>query len=140
MHGIRWQPEAVVSEMKHSKHPETGLYLFDLSELVKVSTVRSFFSRQKTSKDKSNNAKFSIFEKDMPIADEQASDEENIEDEAFQEQAAMDLEIQFADIREAINQIDMVENNLAASTSKRALSSLENESNAKKSSRFSSKK
>ncbi|CAF1206742.1 unnamed protein product [Adineta ricciae] len=47
--GIRWQPEAVVNEMKHKKDPLTGSYVFELSELVKVGTVRSFFSRQSTS-------------------------------------------------------------------------------------------
>lgn len=136
MHGIRWQPEAVVTEMKHSKNPETGAYIFDLSELVKVSTVRSFFSRQKANKNKSDNTKTSTIENDTSITDEQAIDEENIEDEAFQEQLTIDLEIESADIRQAINQIDLAENNSTVSTSKRAFSSLEKESYTKKSSRF----
>jgi len=126
--------------MKHSKHQETGAYLFDLSELVKVSTVRSFLSRQKASKVKSNNSKPSTFENNIPTTDEQLTDEKNIEDEAFQEQLAIDLEIHSANIRQIINQMDVSENNSSTSTSKRALSSLENESSTKKSSRFSRKK
>ena len=140
LHGIRWEPEAVVSEMEHSKHQETGAYLFDLSELVEVSTVRSFFSWQKASKVKSNNSKPSTFENNIPTTDEQLTDEENLEDEAFQEQLAIDLEIHSADIRQIMNQMDMSENNSSTSTSKRVLSSLENESNTKKSSRFPRRK
>jgi isopenicillin N synthase-like dioxygenase len=118
---------------------------YNLSELVKVSTVRSFFSRQKASKAKSNDAKTSTFENytstaDEQLADEQLADEENIEDEAFQEQLTIDLEIQSADIRQSMNQMDMVENNSPVSTSKEALSSLENESNTKRSSGFPRKK
>ena len=53
------------------------------AELVKVSTVRSFLSRQKATKDKLNNPESSI--------------SENIEDEVFEKQLAVDLEIQSAD-------------------------------------------
>ncbi len=65
---------------------------------------------------------------------------EDIDDEAFQEQLAIDLEMQSADIRQAIEQMDMTQNSSTVSTSKWALSSLENESNTKKSSRLSTKK
>ncbi|CAF3448578.1 unnamed protein product [Rotaria sp. Silwood2] len=142
LHGIRWQPKAVVDEMKNSKDSETGLYVFALSELVKVSTGRSFFSRQKASKDKVNNPKPSTFEDNTLITDEQYDSEEDIEEEAFQEQLAVDLELQLDDIRSIVNKHDIVENNSATTTSKRALSSLENEnlSHTRKSSRFPRKK
>ncbi|CAF4160876.1 unnamed protein product [Rotaria sordida] len=142
LRGIRWQPQAVVDEMKHSKDPETGLYLFDLSELVKVSTVRSYFSRQKASNNKVNNPKPSTLEDNSLITGEQYDSEEDIEDEAFQEQLAIDLELQLGDIRSAANKDNMAEINLATATSKRALSSFENEnlSHTRKSSRFPRKK
>ena len=35
LHGIRWQPEAVVNEMKHSKDPETGLIFLIFLSLLK---------------------------------------------------------------------------------------------------------
>ncbi|CAF4218003.1 unnamed protein product [Rotaria sp. Silwood2] len=142
LHGIRWQPQAVVDEMKYSKDPETGLYLFDLSELVKVSTVRSYFSRQKASNNKVNNPKQSTLEDNSLITGEQYDIEEDIEDEAFQEQLAIDLELQLGDIRSIANKDNMAEINLATATSKRALSSFENEnlSHTRKSSRFPRKK
>ncbi|CAF1289540.1 unnamed protein product [Rotaria sordida] len=142
LHGIRWQPQAVVDEMKYSQDPETELYLFDLSELVKVSTVRSFFSRQKANNDKVNNPKPSTLEDNSLITGEQYDSEEDIEDEAFQEQLAIDLELQLGDIRSTANKDNMAEINLATATSKRALSSFENEnlSHTRKSSRFPRKK
>jgi hypothetical protein len=54
-HGILWQPEAVVGDMKHSKDPASGLYLMDASEFFKLCTVRSFFSRKKASRYHLNN-------------------------------------------------------------------------------------
>ncbi|CAF3329676.1 unnamed protein product [Rotaria sp. Silwood2] len=142
LHEIRWQPKAVVDEMKNGKDSETGLYVFALSELVKVSTVRSVFSRENASKDKLNNLKPSTFEENSLITDEQYDSEEDIEEEAFQEQLAVDSELQFDDIRSIVNKHDIVENNSATTTSKRALSSLENEnlSHTRKSSRFPRKK
>jgi hypothetical protein len=44
---------------------------------------------------------------------------------------AIDLEIQSTDIRQTIDETDMAESNLAASTSKPALSSLEKKSSVK---------
>ncbi|CAF4578143.1 unnamed protein product [Rotaria sp. Silwood2] len=142
LHEIRWQPKAVVDEMKNGKDSETGLYVFALSELVKVSTVRSFFSRESASKDTLNNPKPSTFKENSLITDEQYDSEEDIEEEAFQEQLAVDSELQFDDIRSIVNKHDIVENNSATTTSKRALSSLENEnlSHTRKSSRFPRKK
>lgn len=128
--------------MKHSKDSETGFYRFDLSELVKVSTVRSFFSRQTASTNKVNNPKPSTFKDNSLTVAEQYDSEDNIEDETFQEQLAIDLELQFAHIRSTVNKKDMAETNLATAMSKRALSSLENENltHTKKSSRFPRKK
>ena len=129
--GIRWQLEAVVYEMKHEKDPKTGLYLFDLSELVKVGTVRSFFSRQKANSDKVNAQKSSILENNSEMASEQQDVEEDTEEEAFQDQLAIDLEVQHADIRGTVDKKDVIHNTSGAVTgaiiSKRMLSSLENE-------------
>ncbi|CAF4028239.1 unnamed protein product [Rotaria sp. Silwood1] len=44
LRGVRWQPEAVVEEMKKSKDDKTGKFKFTVSEFLKISTVRSFFS------------------------------------------------------------------------------------------------
>ncbi len=142
INGIRWQPEAVVSEMKHSKDPQTGMYLFNLSELVKVSSVRSFFSRQKASKSKVNKPKPSTFDNNSLTTAESYDSEESIDEEAFQEQMAIDLELQFTDIKSDLNKENMEENKLAAATSKRALTSLENEnlSHTRKSPRLTRKK
>ena len=130
-----------VSEMKHSKDPETGLYLFDLSKLAKVNTVRSFFSRQKASENIVSNPKPTTFKDNGLLIDEQYDSEEDIEEEALQEQVAIDLELRLADIRSTVNKDDITENNLATATSKRALSSLKNEnlSHSRKSPRFSQK-
>ena len=151
--GIRWQPEAVVHEMKHSKSPDTGHYLFHLSELVKVGTVRSFFSRQKANKDRINDPKIPTFDSSTLTTAEQddneADNEGDNQDELFEEQLEIDLELQFADIRLTVIKGDVTENNLATvdndmvtATSKRALSSLENENSpyTKKSSRIPRKK
>ena len=142
LHGIRWQPEALVNEMKHSKDPEARLYLFDLSELAKVRTVRSFFLRQKASENRVSNPKPTTFKDNSLLIDEQYDSEEDIEEEALQEQLAIDLELQLVDIRSTVNKDDITENNLATATSKRALSSLENEdsSHTRKSPRFPRKK
>ena len=142
LHGIRWQPEAVVKEMKQSKDPETGLYLFDLSELAKVSTVRSFFSRQKASENRVSKLKPTTFKDNSLLIDEQYDSEEDIKEEALEELLTVDLELQLADIRSTVNKDNITENNLATATSKRALSSLENEdlSYTRKSPRFPRKK
>jgi hypothetical protein len=47
---VRWQPVAVVFEMKNSVEDKTGELKFVLSEFLRVSTVRVFFSRQKSRK------------------------------------------------------------------------------------------
>jgi hypothetical protein len=137
-HGIRWQPEAVVHEIKYGKDPETKLYLFDITEFVKVSTVRSFFSRQKASIDNRNDPKPGALEDNSFTTTEQYDSEESNEDEAFEEQLAVDLELQFAYIRSTINNEDKGETNLTTTAAKRELSSLENENiiHKKKSPRF----
>lgn len=149
INGIRWQPEAVVHEIKYSKDSESGLYVFDISELVKVSTVRSFFSRQKATKVKKNDSKASSTEDNIGPSGEEYDEEENNEEEEFQEQLANDLELQFDDIRTNVIQRNTAENHsttgensIVTATSKRALSSLENDnfSHIRKSSRFPRKK
>ena len=107
-----------------------------------MSTVRSFFSRQKASENRVSNPKPTTFEDNSLLIDEQYDSEEDIEEEALQEQLAIDLELQLADIRSTVNKDDITENNLAMATSKRALLSLENEnlSHTRKSPRFLRKK
>ena len=48
--GVRWQPEVVVSEMKNSIDEKTSEFKFAVSEFLRVSTVRSFFQREKSRK------------------------------------------------------------------------------------------
>ena len=48
--GARWQPEAVVSEIKNSIDEKTGEFKFVVSEFLRVSTVRSFFSLENSRK------------------------------------------------------------------------------------------
>ncbi len=60
----------------------------------------------------------STFENNTSITDEHATGEENIEDKALQEQLAIDLELQFADIRQGINHMHVAENNSAVATAK----------------------
>lgn len=149
LNGIRWQPEAVVNEMKYSKHPESGKYIFSLSELVKVSTVRSFFSRQKTKITTVNKTKDSTGEDAHVSLSDQHNSEEEEEDnnETFEEQRAINLEVQRADIRsnymKAVSQehdLTQLANLSVTATSKRTLTltSLDNErsSVAKRSSKL----
>lgn len=134
LHGIRWQPEAVVNEMKSSKDPKSGEYMFSLSELVKVSTVRSFFSRQKTSIQKVNKEKSSPEEvANDSFSGQYNSDAEDDDNEVFQEQLAIDLEVQHFNIRsEYMKEVPedpnatQLQNLSVNSTSKRTLTSLDN--------------
>jgi len=136
LHGIRWQPDQVVNEMKYSKNPQTGKYIFSLSELVKVSTVRSFFSRQKTNIQTLHQTKDSTDE-DLHVSlpeQNNSDDEEDDASEAFEEQLAIDLELQHDDIRSNYmkqssdgHDLTQLANLSVATTSKRALTSFEND-------------
>ena len=136
--GIRWQPEAVVNEMKNSKDPITGNYVFELSELVKVGTVRSFFSRQSTSRDKKQDLQSTATQSISITTAEENDIEEDTDEQAFQEQLSIDLDLQLREIQLSAKKINTEETASATNITKRALSSLENEniSHTRKSSRF----
>jgi len=147
--GVRWQPEAVVFEMKNSIDEKTGEFKFDVSEFLRVSTVRSFFSRENSRKTplsmkSSQNivpepyvqATASQSQKQSGEQDDASqnedSDYDNADDEeAYRDQLNMDTEFERnLVIRET--QVEM------ANTSKRPFSAIQNEppSQQQKSPRF----
>lgn len=100
LRGVRWHPEAVVQEIKQSQDTETGKFKFTVSEFLKVSTVRSFFSRHNARikplpnvcppTSTVNEASASAQVQTTEDNDENdASDDE----EAYQEQLAIDVEL-----------------------------------------------
>src|SRR5579862_8467035 len=110
LRGVRWQPEAVVDEMKKSKDGKTGKFIFTVSEFLKVSTVRSFFSRYNNRTRPLPNAYSSTSTEEKPFAPTQMQvaeeDEENIDtedEEVYQVQLAIDVEIDRAAMTNMIN-------------------------------------
>jgi hypothetical protein len=100
LRGVRWQPEAVAEEIKRLKDDRTGKFTFTVSEFLKVSTVRSFFSR--------HNARTKLLPNicsptsaineastspQVQMAEDDGENDESDDEEAYQEQMAIDVEI-----------------------------------------------
>jgi len=98
--GVRWQPEAVAEEIKRLKDDRTGKFTFTVSEFLKVSTVRSFFSR--------HNARTKLLPNicsptsaineastspQMQMTEDDGENDESDDEEAYQDQMAIDVEI-----------------------------------------------
>jgi hypothetical protein len=76
---------------------------------------------KKGSKYNLKNQKPSTIEDSSLTTVEEYDHDNDAKDETFQEQLSINLELQFSDIRSAINLCDMAENNSAMTKSKRAL-------------------
>ena len=136
--GVRWQPEVVVSEMKNSINEKTDKFKFTVSEFLRVSTVRSFFQREKSRKTPlvmklsqnivpggdvkgttSQSQKQSEEQDDTP--DNADNDYDNVHtEEAYRDQLNMDIEFE-RDRFTRESQIEM------GNTSKRSLSAIQKE-------------
>ena len=135
--GVRWQPEVVVSEMKSSIDEKTGEFKFAVSEFLRVSTVRSFFQREKSRKTPfvkklsqnivpggdvkgttSQSQKQS--EEQDDTADNADNDYDNVHNEAYRDQLNTDIEFERDRfIRESRTEM--------GNTSKRPFSAIQNE-------------
>jgi hypothetical protein len=108
--GVRWQPEAVVDEMKNSKDDKNGKFKFSVSEFLRVSTVRSFFSRYNARvkplpNEYSPTPTVNEASASAQVQTTEYNEEEDESDgeEAYQEQLAIDIEIDRAAMTNIIN-------------------------------------
>ncbi|CAF0886741.1 unnamed protein product [Didymodactylos carnosus] len=88
---IRWKPEVVVAEMECLK--DKGVFVFANDELLKVSQIRSYFSRLKSNRQKKLKVK----------------DCEGKDVEAFKEEQGIDEVVQRRQLQHKVHNIDQLE-------------------------------
>jgi hypothetical protein len=92
---VRWKPEGVVGEMKttSSKDPESGQFKCTVSEFLKVSTVRSFFSRQKAVKSPATKPTRMATVRNTDLSQETDASDESDDERTMRNEIEIDLEL-----------------------------------------------
>jgi hypothetical protein len=122
--GVRWKPEDVASEIKTATDPKSGHFTFAVSEFLKVSTIRSFFSRQKATKSPGANFSHTAAAPTTNSSSDMDEGDEADEEETMRDELAIDFELVRKELTENINRESQ---DTAYTTSKRPLSSIQND-------------
>ncbi|CAF3917368.1 unnamed protein product [Rotaria sp. Silwood1] len=89
---IRWKPETVAEHMREYKI--SGKFLFSPEEFLKVSQIRSFFSR------------LSAKRKNLPRTEENGNENENENEEAIEEELALEAEELLETVSKSLLSVD----------------------------------